>query len=357
VELQVQEATGLNTIDPQELSPTLWQMATQPILFAFRYTKPYTLSVSVKRHAEVAVLTTTIDDANAVTLMTARGQIVTRIRYQVRNHLKQYLAIRLPQNAELWSAFVDGQPVKPTLAEPGVYRIPLAKSQIDGQGQQGFPVEIVYHQAGSRFSPLGYRSARFPIPDAPVSRVYWSLYLPERYRFVHFGGDMEKGMSAQTLTSMLGGALLDRRDVLGKDGALMSTDKEKRHLELKALKNAMEGASYSRAANLAAAPDAAEKQIAMEEDTLQPKPQQLAAGIFPIAFEVPAMGQLFRFGQVMVVSESPEVTMSYVHVGVLQVLLVILLAGVGGLLIRNRQRFLALFNELRSIRFALHSSR
>src|SRR4029077_3183974 len=96
VELAIQTADALQSIDPRELPGGIWQSATQPILFAFRYTKPYALALSVKRHPETPVLTTTVDDANAITVLTARGQLINRIRYTVRNQLKQYLAVKLP---------------------------------------------------------------------------------------------------------------------------------------------------------------------------------------------------------------------------------------------------------------------
>ncbi len=313
LELQVQESSGLNAIDPQELPGSLWLVATQPILFAFRYTKPYALSVSMKRHPEVAVLTTTVDDANAVTLMTERGQMVTRIDYQVRNHLKQYLSLRLPPNAQLWSAFVAGVPVKPTQVENGhSYRIPLAKSQIENGGQQGFPVEIVYYMPVPKFGVVGYRTTSFPIPDAPVSRVFWSLYLPERYRFLHFGGDMEKGSLARALSSLSGQAVLDERPKSMPVDAVRS--KEGRfHADLKKMVSSMAAGVGGEESD---AP--AKRQARLESEMLSGNVQQMVAGVFPIAFNVPTSGQLFHFGQVMVVGSEPQVTMTYVHLYVMK---------------------------------------
>jgi hypothetical protein len=152
VELQIQGAEGLQAIDPQELPAGVSQAATQPILFGFRYTKPFSLALGVKRRPETPVLTTTVDDANAVSVITPRGQLITKIRYQVRNQLKQYLALQLPPGAELWSAFVNNEPVKPTRAEDGSYRIPLAKSQLGSSGQQGFPVAFELPQSGQLFN-------------------------------------------------------------------------------------------------------------------------------------------------------------------------------------------------------------
>jgi hypothetical protein len=308
VELEVAEKSGLQPIDPQELPPSLWQSARQPILFAFRYTQSHDLAVAVKRHAEVPVLTTTIDEADAVTLMTVRGQAVTRVNYQVRNHLKQYLTLRLPPGAQLWSAFVGGEAVKPTLVEKGVYRIPLAKSQL--QGQAAFPVEVVYYEAAKGFSPLGARAVRFPLPDAPISKVLWSLYLPEKYRFLHFGGDMEKGMLESPIRAAFGGALFEREDYRARG------KKEAFKDELKSLDSALGAANGVPVAE----PAKAGRLEEMEAKTLTTPAQSMTEGVYPIAFAVPSAGQLFHFGQVMVVDQAPQVSMVYLHVAFLRIL-------------------------------------
>lgn len=345
LELQVQESSALNPIDPQELPGSLWQEATQPILFAFRYTKPHTLTVSVKRHPEVAVLTTTVDDANAVTLITPRGQMITRIQYQVRNHLKQYLSLQLPEGAQLWSAFVAGTPVKPTQVENRTYRIPLAKSQIDGNGQAGFPVEVVYFLPVPKFGIAGYRQTNFPVPDAPVSRVLWSLYLPERYRFLHFGGDFEKGERANPISSLLGRAVVE-----GSGGLMDLQDEEREKDAAKKVKEDLKSMSFgvrNAALAMGAASEPFDKQAALEADMIgQQKPQALETGVFPVDFEVPASGQLFRFGQVMIVGQNPRVTMTFVHVTVIKALGVIFLGLLAGGIYRSRALLIAAMHPL-----------
>ncbi len=336
VELGTQDPTGLTPIDPQELPATLWQAATQPILFAFRYTKPYSLSISVKRHPDVAVLTTTIDNANAVTLMTSRGQMMTRVRYDVRNHLKQYLAIRLPPGAQLWSAFVAGEPVKPTRFDNGSYRIPLAKSQISGNGMQGFPVEIGYYLPETDFWMGGYRSAIFPVPDAPISRAFWSMYLPDRYRFLHFGGDMEKGEPLSPLNAVIG-ASSNLREEMGVRKAESAQAKEKPGLQRLAMKMGIIAKSMPESPSVnAGAVNAVERQSQMEDEVLENKPQPLTEGVFPIAFDVPTTGQLFHFGQVMLVGQSPRVTMFFLQTRLIEAVQWLLFTSLLGVLYRRR---------------------
>ena len=329
VELTVQNSDGLQAIDPRELPGGIWQSATQPILFAFRYTKPHALALSVKRHPETPVLTTTVDDAHAITVLTERGQVITKIRYQVRNQLKQYLSIKLVVGTELWSAFVAGEPVKPMKAEDGSYRIPLAKSQLGNEGQGGFPVELITYRAVPRFIPIGFKAMMLPMPDAPVSRMFWSVYLPEKYRFPYFGGDVEKGEMAQPWNVLAGGPSFDRGDLSGlqsgasSGGAYLKKD-------LKELTHRMFGSKSKVMAD-----EEAQKQAEVVSGLFQANaPVPTASGVFPVAFELPASGQLFHFGQIMVVGQDPELTMVYLHARIIHGLFLLMVFGAAYFLLK-----------------------
>jgi len=273
----------------------------------------------------------------------------------VRNHLKQYLSLKLPVGAQLWSAFVAGTPVKPTQIEGGTYRIPLAKSQIDDGGQQGFPVEVVYYMPVPKLGPVGYRQVVFPVPDAPVSRVFWSLYLPEKYRFLYFGGDMEKGRLASPLSSVMGRAIVsDELSYDAKKGTPAARDGERFRKDLDEVSESFDG-SVNAAAK--AAPASVAHQEAMEKEMLHANTQQLVQGVFPIGFDVPASGQLFHFGQVMIVGQEPHITMTYVHVTIVKTLIVILLGLLIGFIVRSRalliESIYSLLEKIRSLEAAI----
>lgn len=348
MELQALDTKGLNPVDPRELPRTTWAGASQPILLAYRYTKPFSLVVGVKRHPEVPVLTTTVDDANAVTLMTARGQAITHIRYQVRNHLKQFLSVRLPEGAELWSAFVEGQPVKPMRVEKGVYRIPLAKSQIDAASEAGFPVEIVYYLPISKFMVAGRRTTVFPVPDAPVSRVLWSMYLPDSYRFIRFGGDLEKSPQTASLFNAVLPASLAAHDL--RSDAPAPGVREEKTMRYRVMKDINQLTSSMGALGgsdeNAFGKEGAKRQAQLESDVLMNKVAAGRSGVFPVAFQVPASGQMFRFGQVLVVGESPRLSLWFVHRWVVQGLLLIVL---GYVLYRLYGIRKMLWSQLRSL--------
>jgi len=69
--------------------------------------------------------------------------------------------------------------------------------------------------------------------------------------------------------------------------------------------------------------------------------QSLAAGVFPVAFDVPATGQLFRFGQVMVVGQAPQITMIFLRKRLVQSLISLLLIMVVVCLMIHRYRLKA----------------
>lgn len=339
VEIDVPETHDLRPMDPQELPQSVWQAASQPLLFAFRHNKPYGLSLSVKRHAEVPLLTTTVDTANGFTLFTARGQSVTRVQYQVRNHLKQYLSLELPRGADLWSAFVAGQPVKPTQLDNGVYRIPLAKSQ-EQEGSQGFMVEVIYYMEAPRMAWAGLGRAQFPVPDAPVSRAMWSVYLPEQARIMGFGGDMEKGAMASGFSPILRNSVVSRRDFVDmKSRKVQLLEADVDELNERVLAGAAP-ASVNK-------PHWESRQKELMGKSMDGTGQR--AGALPLAFEIPASGQLFNFGQVMIINKSPKLTWFYMSAGLWNAILLALFGLLFALVYRDRERLLKLARQAAAV--------
>lgn len=190
VEVQVASAEQLSTVDPSELPQQLILKTTNPILLGYKYvqTDPsFDLRLRMTRHEEVDVQTAAIDEAHYRTLFTRDGLAVTTARLTVRNSRKQFLRVRLPRGAELWSASVDGTPEKPAISSNG-------NGNGDGNGPPeilikvinsvaGFPVELIYATPVSEMGRFGRVSAELPRPDMVVTRSHWDLYLPAQYRY------------------------------------------------------------------------------------------------------------------------------------------------------------------------------
>ena len=189
VEVQVASAEQLSSLDPSELPQQLILKTTNPILLGYKYVHvdpPYRLVLRMTRHREVDVQTAAIDVAGYRTLFTPDGLAVTTARFSVRNSRKQFLRVRLPEGAELWSATVDGRPEKPAISSNGAPESNGHAPEILIKvinSVQGFPVELIYATPVAEMDRFGRVSAHLPRPDMVVTRSRWDLYLPDRFRY------------------------------------------------------------------------------------------------------------------------------------------------------------------------------
>ena len=189
VEVQVASAEQLSSLDPSELPQQLILKTTNPILLGYKYVHvdpPYRLTLRMTRHDEVDVQTAAIDEARYRTLFTADGLAVTTAHYSVRNSRKQFLRVRLPKGAELWSAMVDGKPEKPAISSNGATESNGHDPEILIKvinSVQGFPVEVIYATPVAEMGRLGRVSSHLPRPDMVVTKSRWDLYLPDQFRY------------------------------------------------------------------------------------------------------------------------------------------------------------------------------
>lgn len=181
VEVQATAAEQLTALDIAELPQQLVLRTTNPILLAYKYvrsTPEPRLALSVTRHRLLTVQEAAIDRADYRSLFTRDGLAVTTATFLVRNSRKQFLRIRLPRSAEVWSAFVDGHPEKPAAAEDG--ESVLLKIV---HSTRGFPVQLIYATRENRIRGLGRVQGQLPRPDILVTESRWDVYLPAEMRY------------------------------------------------------------------------------------------------------------------------------------------------------------------------------
>ena len=180
-EVQPITAERLAAVDVDELPRQLVLQTTNPILFAYKYSRrdpPHRLVLSVTRHGRVETQEAAIDRADYHTLMIRDGLSVTVARFWVRNSRKQFLRIDLPEGSEIWSAFVNGRPEKPALAsDDDAVLIKILNAT------EGFPLELTYTTRGERVGRMGKVTAALPRPDILVTESRWDVYLPAGVRF------------------------------------------------------------------------------------------------------------------------------------------------------------------------------
>ncbi|MFO0903810.1 MAG: hypothetical protein U0939_12465 [Pirellulales bacterium] len=125
-------------------------------------------------------------------MVDANGAYRGQQTYHVDNGTEQYLVVELPTDAQLWTATVAGEPVRPqqvpNAPNASSVRIPLVKT---AAGDLDYPVVLVY---GGKLPPLsGWSQVRFPFLktkniNVELSRV--RLRLPKSYRWMQFEGSL-----------------------------------------------------------------------------------------------------------------------------------------------------------------------
>ena len=187
--LQVSERTAadLNRLEAGDFPEWVDRPDDAPVL-SYHYLRPgYSLVVEARRYAEAEVLQALVDNARFTTVVADDGQTMTEMSLDLRNNGRQFLEVELPAGATVWSAFVAGQPVRPS-QNGGRLLLPLEQSGDDAT----VPVTLTY--VGTNLFPrthgqLGFVSPQF---DVPLKNARWELYLPPNYDYEGFGGTMTR---------------------------------------------------------------------------------------------------------------------------------------------------------------------
>jgi hypothetical protein len=180
-------------VDPSEL-PEWGSRSAIPPVVAYRYLRPgFKLGLRVQRFEEAAVLQALVDNARLTTVVAEDGQMMTELALAIRNHGRQYLELTLPAGAQVWSAFVAGQPVRPT-TRAGKVLLPLERSADDAP----VAVEVTYVGEGTFPRRRGAVRLEAPALDVPLKNARWDLYVPPDYRYGSFAGTMTPARMTET---------------------------------------------------------------------------------------------------------------------------------------------------------------
>jgi len=174
-------------IDARELPG--WATSSHPGLpvLCYRYLRPgWILPLDVRRFQDAAVLQGLVDSARFRTVLAGDGQQMTQMELSIRNNGRQNLAVALPNDTRLWSAFVDGQPVRPARRDDRLL-LPLERTTTD---DAPIAVEVVY--VGRVDFPRVAGPVRLDSPwlDLPLKDARWELFVPPDYSYRRFAGTM-----------------------------------------------------------------------------------------------------------------------------------------------------------------------
>ena len=190
MELEAKETGGLRRMDVREAGAITRSLSHFPLQAAFRYNRRGTdepkLQLEWRQFLDADVLSAVAERATVTTLTTVEGRSLTEISLRVRNHAKPFMKVELPAGAQLLSAEVEGQRVKPVEGVDGS-RVPLLRAGLDSS--RAYTVSFVYLSSGARFGKSGAYDMGLAKLDIPVNLLTWEISLPDRLMVRQFGGN------------------------------------------------------------------------------------------------------------------------------------------------------------------------
>lgn len=275
---------GLDAADPSDLGPMITARQS-PALLAFRsrpqpWDAPRSLDVTVARYTPQAVLMANIEEARYTVLATEDGKTLVEAAFAVRNTQRSFVGVMLPDSSVLWSASVDGEPVRPGRAANGALLLPLLKDR--SASSRASAVRLLYVERGVRWPEGGEARIKLPGVDLPVSRSGLVLYYPPRYRVKLEPGvfriEANPTPPGEVLAGLAGAAVTRRRTEQQFDKIDPRTDEEIRSLV----------SAYQRASRAGA-----------------------TAGLLPVEIRFPALGPaIFLAAELLPEGRSPEVQLT-----------------------------------------------
>jgi hypothetical protein len=313
---------NLERIDVKELPGQLWRRAASPVLVGYRYGAPEAdLSLKITRHQDLDVLVAVSDICEASSVVTPDGKCVTKMMYIVRNNMKPFLTLKLPEGAQMWSALVDDRPVTPAVNAKGEVLIALRKSEEinedDEESYQAvrekrrstrpgelerledrverleeleemddaprdlkpYDVEVVFVTPSIELGERGEFDARLPEVDIPVGHLAWAVFLPSHLRVVDAEGNLKEVSSFQ----------LPFRH-FGEDKMFQQARAAEATQQVARAREALQ-----------------EMAKAVDELAVSAK----AEGVLPVRVEIPISGTIHRFEKFLVVDEQPKMNLLY----------------------------------------------
>jgi hypothetical protein len=210
MELEAKESGGLRRMDVREAGAITRSLSRYPLQAAFRYNRRGAddpkLQLEWRQFLDADVLSAVAERATVTTLTTIEGRSLTEISLRVRNHAKPFMKVDLPAGAQLLSAEVEGQRVKPVLGVDGS-RVPLLRAGLDSS--RAYTVSFVYLSSGARFSKSGAYDMGLAKLDIPVNVLTWEISLPDRLVVRQFGGN---ALSADQIPEAVTNAVIEGTD-------------------------------------------------------------------------------------------------------------------------------------------------
>jgi hypothetical protein len=176
---------GLLPLETGEVPAEYRLFFDAPVLAAYRYTaRPFDLTLALSPLEQGRSLSQVVDRASLASRVSREGQVLTDVRYFVKNSGHPHLRITLPPGTELWSAIVNGSPAVPVTDRTNSL-IPLPRSSDPNA------LLTVDLKLASRSPKAGRIRITGPAPDAPVLLSEWRVEPENGRRLVYRGGTLQ----------------------------------------------------------------------------------------------------------------------------------------------------------------------
>jgi hypothetical protein len=177
-------SSGLLPLESGEVPSEYRLFFDAPVLAAYRYSsRPFDLKLALSPLAQGDSLNQVVDRASLTTHISKEGQVLTDVRYFVKNRGNPYFRLTLPESTDLWSATVNGAAVVPVM-DGKANLIPLPQ-RADPDTVLTLDLKLATRAKDSKWITVAA-----PIVNAPVMLAEWKLEPDEGQRLVYHKGSL-----------------------------------------------------------------------------------------------------------------------------------------------------------------------
>lgn len=188
VDIQTHGAREMDAVDLDGLP-----VSADRILAAYRLdpvtaedTGDVEIRLATKVHAHYAIPSALVTSAQLITHVDVTGAQRTEAVFHIANAGMQFLTMRLPAKAQLWSLRVGDTQAKPQRSASGDYQVMLQRSQ------QPVPVRVVYAYEPLKADLEHLPLAGIELTGVEINRMQWRVVSPPGYKVVSQDTKMEE---------------------------------------------------------------------------------------------------------------------------------------------------------------------
>ncbi|MGA1870597.1 MAG: hypothetical protein ACMUJM_18845 [bacterium] len=168
------------------------------VLWSYRcgQKRDWEFQITLKRLEREKLIEAKILRQDIKSVVIPQGIIIHTVLFKVRNKTLQFLPIDFPFDAEIWSVWVAGEPVRSSFGDASDDKmrknllIPLIKS---GSGDRNFEIKLVYQSKISEWDLHGRQSLNMiSTGDLAIEKTTWTLFLPCNYSYMNFKHNMNE---------------------------------------------------------------------------------------------------------------------------------------------------------------------